>query len=535
MVSLIKDTLFPATVFKSDPVTAAAGHGRLYNYSCRDLERFMDKISRPQSAEDLRLAVSSLDKNSEETAAKTGRLSARVRLLSLFDEGSFVETQKYLRRSATEFDDSAASDFEGVICGYGSVCGRLVFAFSQDFSRMSGALDAAHAKKISDLYEMAKKNGAPVVGIFDSAGACVMEGVSALAGYGKIMKAVSSASGIIPQVALIPGVCAGSAAAIAAMFDAVVISSKNCKLFVNSPFIVGDEVAKADFAEAEGLASIVTAEEPEAIGAVRNILSLLPSNNAEGTVYTGATDENTQGVAVAYVDNIKDLILSLSDDGLVTELSAGYGKEMVTALARLGGAVVGIVANDHSVNAGALTPAAARKAARFVNLCDSFNIPVLTLVDTEGLEVSAEAESRSYAAELAKLASAFAASETAKVTVVLGEAYGAAYTVMGSKSIGADMVYALDGAKIGVMKADRAVEFAWKDKVFDAEDPQSARKELEAEWNATLSSPAEAAARGEVDDIIAADELKPRICAAFEMLGSKSEAPLYRRHSNYPL
>jgi len=495
----------------------------------------MDKITKPQNAEELRQALASLDIKAEADASKTGRLSARVRLLSLFDEGSFVETQKFVRRSATEFDAETPDDFEGVITGYGAVCGRLVFAFAQDFSRMSGAVDAAHAKKICDLYSLALKNGAPVIAVFDSAGACVMEGVSALAGYGKIMKAVSRASGIIPQIAIVPGICSGSAAAIAAMFDAVIISKKNGSMFVNPPFIIGDSVADADFADAEGLVSIVTEDEAEALGYAKSLITYLPANNAEGTVYSGATLENTQSIAANYTGCAKDLITALSDDGIFLELSAGYAKEMSTGLVRLGGAVIGVVANNHAENDGKLTPAAAKKAARFVAMCDSFNIPVLTLVDSEGLEVSYEAEGKTYASELAKLASAFASSENAKVTVVLGQAYGAAYTLMASKSLGADVVFALDSAKIGVMPTASAVEFAWKDRIMSADDPKAARTELEAEWNATLASPVAAAAVGAIDDVIAVSELKPRICAAFEMLGSKSESPLYRRHSNYPL
>ncbi len=495
----------------------------------------MDNITKPQSAEELRQALASLDTKAEADASKTGRLSARVRLLSLFDEGSFVETQKYVRRSATEFDTETPDDFEGVITGYGAVSGRLVFAFAQDFSRMSGALDAAHAKKICDLYSLALKNGAPVVGMFDSAGACVMEGVSALAGYGKIMKCVSRASGIIPQIALVPGLCSGSAAAIAAMFDAVIISKKNGSLFVNPPFIVGQEVSDADFADAEGLVSVVCDDEPTALGYAKALVNLLPANNAEGTVYVGATLENTQPVAAGYNGNAKDLVTALSDDGIFFELSAGYAKEMTVGLVRLGGAVIGVAANNHEENGGKLTPGAAKKAARFISMCDSFNIPLLTLVDSEGLDVSYESEGKTYAAELAKLASAVASSENAKVTVVLGQAYGASYTLMASKSLGADVALALDSAKIGVMPTASAVEFALKDRIMASDDPKAARTELEAEWDATVASPVEAAARGAIDDVIAVNELKPRICAAFEMLGSKSESPLYRRHSNYPL
>lgn len=489
------------------------------------------KDVRATTAEKLKGMLRDIDASSA-AGAKNG-FCARSRIESLFDAGTFAEMGAYVRRKNNE------NEFEGVICGYGAVNGKLVFAFSQDASRMKGAFDEMHAKKIASLYSAAIKNGAPVVGIFDSCGAIVYDGVSALAGYGLLMKCVSDASGVIPQIAVIPGVCAGSAATAAAMFDVVVTVKERTSLYVNSPFLLGDKTATAEYAAENGMSAYTAAEEAEAYGFVRSLVDVLPSNNAEGVVEVAANDDLNRKVDVKSIISadgydMKDVLGLIGDGCKFTELYAEFAPEVVVGFTSFANILCGVVANQPKLDGGNLTAKAARKAAKFVSMCDSFGIPVVTLVDCAGLDISEASANAPYASELAKLAMAFATSENAKVTVVLGKAYGAAYTLMGSKSIGADIALALDSAAISVLPPESAVAFLWNDRVGGA-DPKGAREELEAQWKEMCASPVDAAEKGEIDDIIDGAELRQRICASVSMLASKSEIYPDRRHVVFPL
>lgn len=470
--------------------------------------------------------LSELDEKNELSALKGKRLTARARIAALFDEGTFVETGAFIKRRPTEFDRDAVAvdDFEGVVTGYGAVGGKLVFAFAEDFYRSHGAMGESHAKKICALYDMAIKNGAPVVGIFDSCGAYVMEGVTALSGYGRVMSAVSAASGVVPQIAVIAGTCAGSSAVIASMFDFTIVSEAEGKYYVNS-----------DNKETP-VASLTAEDEITAIAKTKELLSILPSNNCEGTVRIDAPSK-----LICDLSFIEDggytagnVIGEVIDSNYYQALSRGYGDEIVVTLAPIGGIVSLVVASDPSVNGGALTPAAARKAAHYISFADSFNIPVVTLVDTVGLPTS-DCGDAQYASELAKLAAAYASASCPKVTVVTGQAYGAAYTVLGSKSVGTDVVLALTTAKIGAMNAESAVALLWDDKFAGAKDPAERRAELISEWNATLGSAVEAAYKGEIDDVIPEAETRARIASCLEMLSMKNAGEVGRRHANLPL
>ncbi len=489
------------------------------------------KDVRAATAEKLKGMLRDIDNAS--AAGSKGNLTARGRIEALFDEGTFVEIGAYVRRKSVE------NEFEGVICGYGSVEGKLVFAFSQDSSRMKGAFDELHGKKIANLYTAAMKNGAPVVGIFDSCGALIYDGVSALAAYGLLMKCVSDASGIIPQIAVIPGVCAGSAAMAAAMFDAVITVKDKTSMYVNSPFILGDKTATAEYAAEKGLAAMVADKEIEAYAKARTLLGLLPSNNAEGVIEIEVNDDLNRKVDVASVVasdsyDVKDVINLIGDGCRFTELYADYAPEMVVGLTSFGGVVSGVIANQPSLDGGAVTAKAARKAAKFLSMCDSFGMPVVTLVNSIGLDTSEASANAPYASELAKLAMAYTSSENAKVTVVLGKAYGAAYTLMGSKSVGADVAFALDCAAISVLPPESAVAFVWNDRV-SGKNPKESREELETQWKEICASPADAAEKGEIDDIIESAELRQRICASVLMLAAKSEVYPERRHAVLPL
>lgn len=483
--------------------------------------------------------VSALRKLLAETEAKATApaeaLTARGRIEALFDEGTFMESGAYVRRVKSELDGEESDSFEGVICGWGSVSGRLVYAFSQDYSRTKGALSEAQAKKIKEIYRLAIQNGAPVVGIFDSAGALLPEGVRALAGYGSIMSCVSEASGVIPQIAVVPGVCAGSAAVVAGMFDFVIVSEKNANISFNAPFVMNSpEAGKADFVAKSGLAAVTAINDGDCILKTQKLLSYLPMNNVEGTVMEISGDDVNRHVDISEYESTKDvsdLIKSFADNATFLELYSGYAKELACGLASVGGVVVGIVGNRKSVNAGILTAAAARKAARLISFCDSFNIPVVTIIDSEGPDVSIEAEASPYAAELAKLAYAYAVAKTPMITVIAGEAYGAVFSLMGSKALGADIVLALDSAKVGVMSAKKAVAFLWNDKIT----ADVTREQLESEWDETVGSPVAAASAGEIDDIIDSAELRQRIGGAIMMLSAKSKCTPSRRHANMPL
>jgi len=466
--------------------------------------------------------------------------AAKSMIASLFDEGTFAEVGAYAHSIAAELG-GVKGELEGVICGYGAIDGRLVFAFAQDSSRMKGAVGAMHAKKICNLYDLAIKNGAPVIGIFDSAGAYIMEGVEALAGYGKIMKKVSDASGVIPQIAVIAGNCGGAMATVASMSD-IVIGIKGASLYVNPPFITKEMDKDADLGSVEtaakkGEVSAVCEDSASAMAYVRELVSYIPQNNTDGTAYQAVSDEinrltpNVEAIIASEGYNMADVIAAISDDAKFMELSKDYAKTMLTGFVTLNGMVVGVVANNPAESGGKLCAGAAKKAARFISFCDCFDIPLLTLVDTEGYATSVEAEKGLYAEALAKLASAYASSEMAKVTVVLGKAYGAAYTLMGSKSIGADIALACENAKISAMPTKSAVAFAWNDKVKD----NAKRGEVEAEWDAVMASPVVAAKAGEIDDIITLDELRQRASAAFEMLGAKNALVDIKRHNNLPL
>lgn len=448
---------------------------------------------------------------------------SKERIETLFDSSTFVELGAYTRRSEN------SQDIESVVCGYGAVNGRLVFAFAQDSGINKGAFGERHAKKIADMYSLAIKNGAPVVGVFDSAGAVVYDGATAMAAYGRVMKCVSDASGIIPQIALIGGTCTGSAAVLASMFDVTVTVKNSSKLYVNSPFVTGEENSAA-IVTASGLSVTEADNEEEAFAFVKKLINILPHNNAEGAVAFDIDDDINRTLSFDTKNyNINGLLTDISDSGSFIRLYEKYSSNICVGFARFGGVVSGIIASDPS-NGGILDISSARIASRIVSFCDSFGIPVVTLVDSKGLDTSDGVEGAAYACELSRLAMAYTSSDNAKVTVVLGAAYGAAYTLLGSKSLGADIAYALDDACISVLSPEASVAFLWNDKVGER-----TREEVEDEWKAKYASAADAAACGEIDDVIEASELRKRICAALSMLAYKADGAPARKHPVMPL
>ena len=444
-----------------------------------------------------------------------------AKIAALFDAGTFVETGAFMKRG---------DELTGVVCGYGAVNGKLVYAFAQDSDRKKGAIDALQAEKIAMLYSMALKNGAPVVGMFDSVGATVTDGASVLSAYGKLLKVVSDASGVIPQIAIINGVCAGMAATVAAMFDVIVTVKGQSELYVNAPFLAGKEIGTTDYTAVNGLATITAENEGEAVAKAIQLVSMLPSNCEEGVAIEDITDDINRTVAVEGL-NGKALVEALCDAGTFVSLGDAYAGEMITGIASFGGVTCGVVANDASVNGGVITCDGAKKAAKLVSFCDSFSIPVVTLVDSIGVATNAEAEGAPLAAQLGKLAMAYATANTAKIGVVCGKAYGAAFTLMGSKALGADMVYALPTSEISVMAPASAVAFLWNDKITE----EVTRADLQAKWAKECASPEAAAADGSIDDVVASAELRQRICAAVYMLMMKNAGAPARKHCNLPL
>ncbi len=431
----------------------------------------------------------------------------RNQIALLFDYNTFVETSVFTQRGFSDvFSTEKSNEFEGVITGYGAIDGRLVFVFAQDASRMNGAIDDRHAKKITDLYKLAMSNGAPVIGIFNSNGVDIFEGTAGLAAYGKIIKAVSLASGNIPQIAFVSGKCIGTSAAIAAMFDFIVKDS-SAELYVTSPALTG-----ADNAQDAMIA--YTGELGDCTGYIKRLLTLLPDNSSSGIISGNASDNTDRLLGdIDLGGSAQTSISVVADNGVFTEIGAEYGKSASTAFATIAGVNCGIVANSFNENSGRIDAFTARKIARFVNFCSAFSIPVVTLVDSYGLAIDKDNENI-FAPELAKMAMAYATSDVPMVTAIVGHAVGAGFILLGSKSLGADIVYALDETEIGALSADSGVAFAF-DK-YITED--KTREDFVSEWKLDISSPYKAAASGEIDDIINVSELRKRICSSLYML-----------------
>ncbi len=453
---------------------------------------------------------------------KSGENSdSRVLLSSLFDAGTFVELGAFTKRKFDEIISSNKENMlEGVICGYGAIDGRLVFAFAQDASRMNGAIDENHAKKICNLYEMAVKNGAPVVAVLNSCGADIFEGVASLAAYARISKAVSMASGVIPQIAIVNGPCLGLFSAIASSFD-FVIKSENAPYYVTSPALNKDQKEISSIA-------VKAKDAFECASYARAILSYIPDNASNGVIADASADAFDRALDASLVSNAHAIVASLADAGKSLEIYSDYAPEMITAFASIGGIKCGVVATDFSVNEGRISSKGAKKAASFVSFCDAYNLPIVTLVDSYGLDVNEKCSS--FASNLAKLSMAYAKSENAKVTFILGHAIGASFSLLGSKAIGADIAYSLDNSEISALNSSASVAFAWNDKVT----LDTTREELEAEWKASIASPVACASLGEIDDIISASEIRARACSSLFMLAKKGEK-IVGKHTVMPL
>ncbi len=429
---------------------------------------------------------------------------ARCFISGLFDEGTFLEIGTYIKNTAN------SSNLEGVITGCGAVDGRLVFTFIQDYSNSKAGFTAASAQKIVSLYKSALKAKAPVVGVYSSSGAVLSEGIDAVSGYGSVIAEISKAKNTVPQISVIAGACGGAAAVAAAMADFTVADSKNGELYI---------LPENDENQKQGVKAELYAEGYEALATeVKKLINFLPQNSDEGTVYTLAPDDinvPSYNVEALINEDVRKLVAEISDNREFYELASDKAKEMVCGFSSVNGKVIGIVANQPTENDGALTSCAAKKAAKFVDFLGRFKIPVLTLVNTSGFGGKS---CSCYPSSLAKLSAAYTECTSSKITVVIGKAYGSAFSLLGSKRLGADLVFALDSAVISVMAPESAVEFVWNDKIKAADDVSSLRAELKNEWINTAASPLSAARLGDIDDVISFSELKQRIAAGFEVL-----------------
>ena len=443
----------------------------------------------------------------------------------LFDEGTFVETGAYV---TVGNDDAKAS---GAYCGYGAVNGALVFAFAQDFSIEKGALGRAQAEKICSLYDMALKNGAPIIGVFSSAGVRVAEGSAVLAAYGKLLSKINEASGVIPQIAVVDEICSGLSATAVSMFD-VVIADKASKLYITPPSVAkangNAEAGSACDAFANGNIDILCESKEESLAKARDIVTVLPQNSAQGYAYAEAFDDSGRSVAeLEKASDIREAAKTIADNGHFTELKGAYAPNALTAIASLGQITVGICGLG-----GKLGAPEADKIASFISFCDNFAMPVITIVDSCGADH--ENGDAGLAGALAKLASAYAGASCPKITYVLGAAYGAAFTLVGSKALGADIVYASPKGEISVLSPEASVQFFYSDDIKASEDGAAKRAELVLEWKKSEASPEKAAACGAIDDVIAYSETRARIISAVEMLFAKISGKAAKKHSKLP-
>lgn len=441
--------------------------------------------------------------------------AARTRLTYLFDEGTFTELDPFV---------TSGSDLSGVITAFGYVEGNPVYAFSQDINVKKGALTEAQAKKIVKIYDLAAKTGVPVVGIYDSFGADLSNGCKALNSYGELLMWMSNLSGVVPQISVVAGTCAGTAAMLAESAD-FVIASEDSELFAASN---SDIKNSAENAGKNGTAAIVAKDDKEAVEAAKNILLKLPQNNLSPVpMYEFELSEAVFGTdAVSQAE-------SVCDEGSVIELSADFGKASYTALGSIGGATVGIAATNKTTDK--LNSDDCTKIARFVRICDSYAIPVITLVDTEGFEANTETEVSGAVRDMTKLAHAYAEATTIKISVVTGNAYGPAFIALAGKGANADLVYALENAVISPLTPVTAVEFLEHDQLKGADDLTSARNALADKYAREKANAAIAAQNGCVDNVIASSQLRDTLVNSIEIMAGKRISRLPKKHSNIQL
>ncbi|MDP3775660.1 MAG: acyl-CoA carboxylase subunit beta [Gemmatimonadales bacterium] len=484
-----------------------------------------------------------------------GKLTARERLDILLDEGTFVELDRFVTHRSHDFGlDEQKILGDGVVTGYGKVNGRIVYVFSQDFTVFGGSLSEAHAEKICKVMDLAMRNGAPVIGLNDSGGARIQEGVASLGGYAEIFLRNTLASGVVPQISVILGPCAGGAVYSPAITDFVFMVRGTSFMFVTGPNVVktvthedvtAEQLGGADVhAGTSGVAHVVAPSEPECLAAVRALLDYLPSNNLESppSVPTKQADERRDESLLAIVPDepskpydMHDVLKRVVDGGGFFEIHREYAANIICGFAHLGGRAVGIVGNQPAALAGVLDIGASLKAARFVRFCDAFNIPIVTFVDVPGFLPGTAQEHGGIIKHGAKLLYAYCEATVPKITVITRKAYGGAYDVMSSKHIRGDVNLAWPTAEIAVMGPKGAVEILFKKEIETSPDPEAAAAERLGEYTEKFAHPYIAAGRGYVDDVIDPRDTRARLIDALEMLRTKRDRNPPKKHGNIPL
>ncbi|MEW6404602.1 MAG: carboxyl transferase domain-containing protein [Chloroflexota bacterium] len=489
-----------------------------------------------------------------EVQHKKGRLTARERLDLLLDKGSFREVDAFVVHRTHDFGlDNQKFMSDSVVTGWGTIDGRLVYVFSQDFTVFGGSLGEVHAEKICKIMDMAMKNGAPVIGLNDSGGARIQEGVVSLGGYADIFLRNTMASGVIPQISAIMGPCAGGAVYSPALTDFIFMTRNSSYMFVTGPDVVKtvthEEVTQEELggasvhSEKSGVCHVAADSEADTLYLIRKLLGYLPQNNMEDPPFVNGDDplrmEESLDTLVPDDANkpydIKEAVRLIVDNGQFFEIHENYAQNVVVGFARLGGHSVGIVANQPGVLAGVLDIDASEKAARFVRFCDSFNIPIVTFVDVPGFLPGTNQEHHGIIRSGAKLLYAYCEATVPKLTVITRKAYGGAYDVMSSKHIRGDVNLAWPSAEIAVMGPDGAVNIIFRKELDKAEDPVKKKGELVADYKEKFANPYIAAARGYIDDVIEPKETRPRLINALEMLSNKRDANPAKKHGNIPL
>jgi len=479
-----------------------------------------------------------------------GRKTARERLEDLLDPGTFVETDKFLTHRCNDFGmEKNQIPGDGVVCGYGKIDGRLMYVFAQDFTVFGGTLSRANADKIIKVMDLAMKMGAPVIGLNDSGGARIQEGVESLGGYADIFYRNVMASGVVPQISAILGPCAGGAVYSPAMTDFIMMVKESSYMFVTGPDVIKtvthEEVTKEELGGAvthnskSGVAHLIADDDEQAMMMVREMMSFLPLNNMEDPPIQPCTDDIKR--EDDHLDKIvpddpnkpydmKDIIETVVDNGNFFEIQCQYAQNILIGFARMGGRPIGIVANQPAHLAGVLDINSSTKAARFVRFCDAFNIPLITFEDVPGFLPGTAQEFGGIIKHGAKLLYAFAEATVPKITIITRKAYGGAYDVMSSKHIGADVNFAYPTAEIAVMGADGAVNIIFRDKLTDKE-----KKKAVDDYRKTFASPYKAAELGYIDEIIYPRQTRQKIIQALEMTQTKSKTNPPKKHGNIPL
>lgn len=485
---------------------------------------------------------------------KKGKLTARERIQFLLDEGSFEEMGMLVTHRSRNFGlDQQVFLGDGVVTGHGTIGGRKVFVFSQDFTVMGGSLAEAHAEKICKIMDLAMKTGAPVIGLNDSGGARIQEGVVSLGGYADIFYRNTRASGVIPQLSAIMGPCAGGAVYSPAITDFILMVENTSYMFVTGPNVVKtvthEEVSAEDLGGASahstksGVTHFSCASELDCIRSIRRLLSYMPQNCEEQVpaLPYSPQDERRPRLNQLIPENpnlpydIREVIHEVIDADSFMEVHKDYAENIVVGFARLAGRSIGIVANQPAFLAGVLDIKSSTKAARFVRFCDAFNIPLLVFEDVPGFLPGTDQEWNAIITHGAKLLYAFSEATVPRVTVITRKAYGGAYDVMNSKHIGADMNYAWPTAEIAVMGAKGAAEIIFRNEIASAENPEAKWKEKEQAYADTFANPYEAAARGYIDEVILPEQTREKLITAFKMLETKAETLPKKKHGNIPL